>query len=250
LHKFTKLLWLFASTLSIGCTTTEKEINWTAEEIHREARQHLEAKDWDTAIKYYYTLERRHPYGAYAEQSKLELIYAYYKSGQSELAISTANDFIFLYPTHPQADYAYFFRALAMFDTSTSLFKEISGVSLIKLDITPATHSFEALNDFMIKYPESSYVADAQERMRDLLEIIAGHEIAVGKYYFDLGAYIAALARAKHVIENYPETAAIEDSLGLMLLAYEKMKLMDLYFDTKRIIETNYPNSFYLPKDN
>ena len=137
-----------------------------------------------------------------------------------------------------------------MFDTSTSLFKEISGVSLIKLDITPATHSFEALNNFVTKYPESSYVADAQERMRDILEIISGHEIAVGKYYFDLGAYVAALARAKHVIENYPETAAIEDSLGLMLLAYEKMKLMDLYLDTKRMIEQNYPNSFYLPKDN
>ena len=73
-------MWLITSALSIGCTTTEKDINWTAEEIHREARQHLEAKDWDTAIEYYNTLERRYPYGTYAEQSKLELIYAHYKN--------------------------------------------------------------------------------------------------------------------------------------------------------------------------
>ena len=242
-------MWLITSALSIGCTTTEKDINWTAEEIHREARQQLEAKDWDTAIEYYNTLERRYPYGKYAEQSKLELIYAHYKNGQSGLAISVANDFIFLYPTHPRADYAHFFKAVAMFDTSTTLFREISGVSSIKLDITPATHSFEALNDFVTQYPESSYIPEARERMRDILEIIASHEIAVGKHYYDLGAYVAALARAKYVIENYPETAAVEDGLGLMLLTYEKMELMDLFFDTKRIMEQNYPNSFYLPQD-
>ena len=69
-------MWLFASALSIGCTTAEKDINWAAEEIHREARQNLEAKDWDTAIEYYNILDRRYPYGAYAEQSKLELIFA------------------------------------------------------------------------------------------------------------------------------------------------------------------------------
>ena len=80
--------------LSIGCASVEKDSDWAVEEIHAQARKHLEAEDWDEAIDQYHKLQQRYPYGKFAEQSQLELIYAYYNNNQPELATSTAVDFI------------------------------------------------------------------------------------------------------------------------------------------------------------
>ena len=231
--------------LSIGCASVEKDSDWTVEEIHAQARKHLEAENWDEAIDQYHKLQQRYPYGKYAEQSQLELIYAYYNNNQPELATSTSIDFIRLYPAHPKVDYAYYFRALAMFDTSTSLLNRVTRVTPVNLDTKPAKESFEAFNELVTRFPKSKYVVDAQRRMGKILNIIAEHEINIGRYYLRLGAPIAALNRAKYVIESYPGTTAIEDALGIMLAVYRNLNFMDLYADTKRVLDQNFPDSVY-----
>ena len=112
----------------VGCASIEKTANWTVEEFHAKARAHLDAGDWEQAIDYYHQLERRYPYGKYAEQSQLEVIYAYYRNREPELAISSADQFILLYPTHPRIDYAYYLKALSIFQSSTSLLDRLSRV--------------------------------------------------------------------------------------------------------------------------
>ena len=249
LHHIMKLTLLFCIILSVGCASVEKDSDWTAEEIHVEARKHLEAKDWEKAIDYYHKIEQRHPYSKYAEQSKLDLIYSYYNNNQLKLAISTAADFTRLYPTHPRVDYAYYFGALAMFDTSTSLLRRLSRINPINFDTDPAKESFSAFNELITRFPDSKYVMEAQSRMREILNIIAGHEINIGRYYLSQGAYVAALNRAKYVIENYPEVVSVEDALGIMLSVYKNMGLMALYEDTRRVLDQNFPTSIYLSLD-
>jgi len=232
--------------LSIGCASVEKDSDWAAEEIHAQARKHLEAENWDEAIDQYHKLQQRYPYGKYAEQSQLELIYAYYNNNQPELATSTAVDFIRLYPAHPRVDYAYYFRALAMFDTSTSLLNRVSRVTPVNLDTKPAKESFAAFNELVARFPKSKYVVEAQQRMGTILNIIAEHEINISRYYLRLSAPVAALNRAKYVIENYPGTPAVEDALGIMLTVYKKLGFTSLYADTKRVLDQNFPDSAYI----
>ena len=249
LPHITKLTLLFCIIVSVGCASVEKDSDWTAEEIHIEARKNLEAKDWGKAIDYYHKIEQRYPYTKYAEQSKLDLIYAYYNSNQLKLAISTATDFTRLYPTHPKADYAYYFRALAMFDTSTSLLRRLSRTNPINFDTEPAKESFSAFNELITRFPDSEHLMEAQSRMREILNIIAGHEINTARFYLSQGAHVAALNRAKYVIENYPESVSVEEALGIMLSVYKNMGLMVLYADTRRVLDQNFPTSIYLNLD-
>lgn len=50
-------------------------------------------------------------------------------------------------------------------------------------------------------------------------------------------AYLAAVNRCKYVLEYYPQTPSVEESLVIMISAYDLLGLDDLRKDTLRILE-------------
>ena len=136
-----------------------------------------------------------------------------------------------------------------MFDTSTSLLRRLSRINPINFDTEPAKESFSAFNELITRFPDSEHLMEAQSRMREILNIIAGHEINTARFYLSQGAHVAALNRAKYVIENYPESVSVEEALGIMLSVYKIMGLMVLYADTRRVLDQNFPTSIYLSLD-
>jgi outer membrane protein assembly factor BamD len=85
--------------------------------------------------------------------------------------------------------------------------------------------------------------------MAEILDLIAQHEINIGRYYLRRGAHVAALNRAKYVIEHYPDVSVVEDALGIMVAVYKKMGFDKLLDDTIRILQQSYPSSIYLLPD-
>jgi outer membrane protein assembly factor BamD len=75
-----------------------------------------------------------------------------------------------------------------------------------------------------------------------LRNILAEHELHVANYYMRRGAFIAAVNRARYVIENYPRTPSVPDALIVMAKSYKILEMNDLSEDTLRILEMNYPN--------
>lgn len=61
-------------------------------------------------------------------------------------------------------------------------------------------------------------------------------------------AYIAALNRAKFVIESYPDSSFVEEALVIMISAYDNLGMNDLQEDNLRILKQNYPNSLMFTK--
>ena len=65
----------------------------------------------------------------------------------------------------------------------------------------------------------------------------------VARYYMNRKAYLAALNRAKYVLEYYPKSETVEEALMTMVSAYDYMNLTDLKEDTIRVLKTNYPEN-------
>jgi outer membrane protein assembly factor BamD len=61
-----------------------------------------------------------------------------------------------------------------------------------------------------------------------------------------MGADVAAVNRARFILETYQNSSSVEDALGVMMLAYKRMGLVELYDDTSRVLELNFPESRYL----
>ena len=250
LNKQTILL-LAAALLAVGCTTTAIDPNekshWTTERFYKEAQNARMDGDYDEAIKLYEELEARFPYGRFAEQAQLDTAYVYYLKRNAPLTISSANRFIRLHPTHPQVDYAWYLKGLVVFASDNSWLGRFNRTAdLGDRDPALARASLEAFRELIERFPQSQYASDAQNRMIELLDTLAIHEVRVARFYLNRGAWVASVNRAKFVIEHYPQTNSAEAALGVMIVAYTQMGLDDLAADAHRVLKQNFPNSAHL----
>lgn len=246
---FRRLPLLLAFLALAGCASvTDPTRDWTPERFYAEAKERMADGDWQAAIKHLETLEARYPYGRYAEQAQLEIAYAYYKDDEPALALAAADRFIRQHPTHPNVDYAYYLKGLVNFHGSKNFVYWLLGVEddLSDRDPKGARDSYNAFRELIERFPNSRYAHDASQRMAYLFDAQARYEVKVARFYFDRGAYVAAVNRCKQALENYPRTPATEDALGIQAMAYKRMGMERLMADTLRVLERNFPQSRYL----
>lgn len=229
--------------LATGCATQKPATAPVsdAERLYRQGKEALDAGYYETAIEHFDTLSARYPFGIYAQQAQLDIAYAYYKSEKPESAIAAADHFIKTYPRHPNVDYAYYLRGLANFGQTRSLLDDLTKSDPARRDPRSARESYQYFAELVERFPDSPYTADALQRMVHLRNYLARHEMYVAGYYMKRGAYVAAVNRAKYVIENYPRTPSIPGALRLMVEAYTRLGLEDLASDARRVLELNYP---------
>ena len=105
-----------------------------------------------------------------------------------------------------------------------------------------AQQSFDELSDFIARYPDSKYVPHAKQRMIYLRNLLAQHEVYVADFYMKRGAYLAAIGRAKYVIEHLPNTPQTPYALSILVEAYGLMEYEELRKTNLEILNSNYPN--------
>ena len=250
LHIITVLVTLVG--LASGCSILgekDETADWTAETFLNTAQDYRDAGNWEQAIDYYRKLEGRFPYGTFAEQAQLDIAYVYFKSDQAALAIASADRFIQMHPVHPNVDYAYYLKGLAGFQPSAGLFSTLTGSDPSARDIEPVREALGAYRELVKRFPDSRYAPDARKRLIQIVNILAMHDVGVARYYYSRGAYVAAVNRAKHVLETYQTAAATEQALAVMADAYGKMGLAGLQEDALRVLRLNYPQSVFLPEN-
>ena len=242
-----KILVICSLVLSIvllsSCSNNEElpDERLLEKDLYDSSQTRLRNGNFSNAIASLEALERRFPFGRYAEQAQAELIYAYYMNFEFEAARSAAERFITLHPRHPHAAYAYYLRGLAAFTDDSGVFSKYFESDLSKRDIQTAEQSFDDLSEFLARYPESPYASHAKQRMIYLKNILAKHEIYIAEFYMDRKAYIAAIGRARFVIEHMPDTPQIPEALSILVRAYDYLKYEDLKNKNLTILQTNYP---------
>jgi len=244
------LAFLMAISLITGCSLLPEQIdetkNWSASKLYYTAKEALGEGNYERAVKMFEMLEARYPYGAYAQQSQLEVAYAYYKDSEPASAIAACERFIKLHPNHPNVDYAYYLRGLANFVEDASLLARFGDQDMSDRDPKAAREAFDAFQQLVNRFPESKYTPDAIARMKYLVNNLAASEVHVARYYFNRGAYIAAANRGKYVLEHYQQAPALEEAVALMAKSYDKLGLNDLRDDALKVLKLNFPNSPFL----
>jgi len=219
------------------------------QQMYEDAQRSLGNKNFDLAVRSLQMLESRYPFGKYAEQAQLELIYAHYGAYEHEAAIEAADRFIRLHPQHPSADYAYYMKGLAAYTSNEDIFARFLPTDETLRDTSHAKESFAEFAQLLSRYPDSPYAADAKARMVHLRNLLARHEINVANYYFRRGAYLSAANRGRYVVENFQKTPAVADGLAVMAQGYILLGLNDLARDSIDTLALNYPNHPSLDKN-
>ena len=236
---FATYLIIVTSVLA-GCSSDGPEIEQPEKVYYDLAQRRIENKNYIAAIESLQAIETRYPFGRYAEQAQVELIYVYFMNGENLAAHAAAEKFIRLHPRHPNIDYAYFMKGLSSYTRDTSILVRITDTDISNRDISGAKESFAELSEFLTRFPDSQYASYAKQRNIYLRNMIARNELSAADYYISIGAHVAAIRRAKYVIENIPNSSEGYRALKILEKSYKALGYQELYDDIKKIINLNY----------
>ncbi|SDS12499.1 Beta-barrel assembly machine subunit BamD [Pseudomonas asplenii] len=237
---------LLIAILALTAACSSKEVvdeNLSEVELYQQAQADLDNNSYTSATAKLKALESRYPFGRYADQAQLELIYANYKNSEPEAAKSAAERFIRLHPQHPNVDYAYYLKGLTSFDQDVGLLARFLPLDMTKRDPGAARDSYNEFAQLTSRYPNSRYAPDAKQRMIYLRNLLAAYEIHVADYYLTRQAYVAAANRGRYVVENFQETPSVGDGLAVMVESYQRLHLDELAATSLEVLKANYPNN-------
>jgi outer membrane protein assembly factor BamD len=234
----------------VGCSTPieDKTANWSPNRLYAEAKDEMKSGSYDKATLLLEKLEGRAAGTPLAQQAQLDKAYAHYRAAEPAQALSTIDRFMKLHPASPAIDYALYLKGVVNFNDDLGMLSFLTRQDLSERDQKAAKESFEAFKELTTRFPESKYTPDARLRMTYIVNSLAQYEVHVARYYYQRGAYLAAVNRAQSALADYRDVPALEEALYIMVKSYEKLGMEQLHDDSKRVLLTNYPNSRYITR--
>jgi outer membrane protein assembly factor BamD len=230
-----------AATLLGACANRDAAVLAIGDQqLYEEGAEHLRNGNFAGAILSFQNLTVQYQFSPWTRQAQLDLIYAFYRSGQPESALDVAETFIRENPRLPEVAYALYMIGVIRFDSDPNFLERMFRVDVTERPPRDSQLSFDAFEELIRRFPESAYVEDARQRMIFLRNRLATYENHIARYYLDRGAYVAAINRAKYAVEHYPGAPQLEESLALMVEAYDALGATDLARDTERVLQENF----------
>lgn len=230
---------LVSAAVLAGCANNQRAIFLPGEgpeAVYEYGAAAMADGNFREALLYFQALQARFPFSNVTRQAQLDMIYAYYRNRERESAIDAAEAFERENPTHPRVDYALYMRGLAHFDVTPGWIERMFKVDMTERPPRESMQAFSVFQELLRRFPESQYAPDARERMIFLRNRLAAYENHVAEYYMERQAYVAAINRAKYVVETYPGAPDTERALEIMVEAYETLGMTDLANDARRVL--------------
>jgi outer membrane protein assembly factor BamD len=230
------------SVLLSGCESSRerKLLNSNPAAIYKVGHDRMVSGDYKSAIKILEGLTARFPFTEQSRQGRLDLIYCYYKDGESESATDAADTFIRENPINPRVDYAYYVKGLVDFERTPNLLERAFRADLTKRPPVSARKSFDAFRHVVQQHPKSVYAHDSLQRMVYLRNRLADYDVHVAQYYMQRGAYVGASQRAAETIQQFEGAPETEEALKILIAANERLGLNDKAEQARKVFEANF----------
>jgi outer membrane protein assembly factor BamD len=182
------------------------------------------------------TLINTYPDSEYLAKAKLAIADSYYKEGGTAnltQAIQGYKDFGIFFPFLPEASYA-------QLQVANAHYQQIAKPDR---DRTEARAAEEEFQTFLEKYPKDPLAPKAEQRLRNVQEIIAEGDYRIGYFYYVKGDKRAAAARLIAVTRRYPLFSKSDKALWMLGDIFERSEhkeIASLYYTQ---IVKNYPLS-------
>ncbi len=186
------------------------------------------------------TLINTYPDSEYLAKAKLAIADSYYKEGGTAnltQAIQAYKDFGIFFPFLPEASYA-------QLQVANTHYKQIAKPDR---DRTEAKAAEEEFQTFLEKYPKDPLAPQAEQRLRNVQEIIAEGDYRIGYFYYVKGDKRAAAARLIAITKRYPLYSKSDHALWMLGDIFERSEhkeIASLYYSQ---IVRNYPLSPLVP---
>ncbi|NVJ67057.1 MAG: outer membrane protein assembly factor BamD [Gammaproteobacteria bacterium] len=242
------LILAAAGLFLVGCSSTpdaeqKTEVeSLTAQELTTKAKASLNSGNYTRAIELLEEIDTRYPFGKISEQVKLDLIFAYFKKGEYDRGQTQADRFIRQHPQHNSLDYVYYMKGLMYYEQERGFIKDLLSADIHKRDTSNLKAAFSSFRSLVQVYPDSQYAPDARQRMIQVKNLLAQHELHIAKFYMERDSYVGAANRAKYIVEAYPKATVVPQALEILINSYKLLDIPELAEQYRRVLLLNYPN--------
>jgi outer membrane protein assembly factor BamD len=163
------------------------------------------------------TLINTYPDSEYLAKAKLAVADSYYKeNGTSNLtqAVAEYKDFITFFPFLEEAAYAQMQVGMAHYKMMEKSDRDNSQAQM-------AEDEFQAM---LLKFPQSPLAPQAEQRLREVQEVLADGEYKIAHYYYTKQDYRASAARLLEVTNRYPLYSQSDEALWMLGDIYTRVK--------------------------
>jgi outer membrane protein assembly factor BamD len=180
--------------------------------------QELQSKHWLTAREYFRRILDSYPQSNLRPESKLGLTDSYLGEDNSEsmtLAVNEYREFLTFYPTNDRADYA-------QYKLGMTHYKQMRTSQRDQTESKAAVQEFET---FVERYPNSTLMPEAKEKLREAKDRLSLHEYEVGVFYFKQRWYPGAIDRLKGLLKSDPGFTTRDGAYYYLAEALVKLRL-------------------------
>ena len=186
------------------------------------------------------TLINTYPDSEYLAKAKLAIADSYFKEGGSAnttQAIAGYKDFRVFFPFLPEAAYAQMQVAMANYNEMAKPDR----------DNTHAKMAEEEFQTFLQTYPKDPLVPKAEQRLREVQEVLAEGQFRIAYYYYVKGDRRAAAGRLAPLVGRYPLYSKSDEALWMLADVFEKSERKDIAGGYLTLLVKNYPLSDKAP---
>jgi outer membrane protein assembly factor BamD len=187
------------------------------------------------------TLINAYPDSEYLSKAKLQIADSFYKQGGTAGLVQAKaeyKDFITFFPNDPDA-------AEAQMKAAMTHYRQMEKPDRDRTQAKEAEGEFQFM---LAQYPKSQYAPEAQQKLREVQEVLAEGNFEVGRQYFLRRSYRAAMDRFKETLQRYPDYSGQDKTLWLLAESYERSNNDRGAAETFSQIVQYFPNSDYYDK--
>jgi outer membrane protein assembly factor BamD len=163
------------------------------------------------------TLINTYPDSEYLAKAKLGVADSFYKEGGTSSltqSIEEYKNFIVFFPFLDEAAYAQMQVGMAHYKLMEKADR----------DNSHAEAAEDEFRTFLMKYPQSPFVPQAEQSMRNVQEVLAEGEYGIARFYYMKKDYRASAARLVEVTGRYPLFSSSDDALWMLGDIYQRAR--------------------------
>ena len=232
------IVFLISALLILSCSKKDK-IEATLEEgtieeqmilAYKEGLEFLEKGDALYASKKFNEAEILFPQSIWAPKSSVMSAYSLYYYNYYGDAIFQLERHLKNYPNDKNLAYVHYLIAICYFEK----------LSDEKKDLQPLIKTQEKFEYIINNYPNTDFAIDSKYKLGLIIDILAAKEMYIGRHYMQTEKWIGAINRFKNVVNNYDETAYVEEALHRLVEIYYKIGLINEAKQIAYVLGYNY----------
>jgi outer membrane protein assembly factor BamD len=219
--------------------------------LYEKAQSEIKKAHYTEGRLDFQTLINTYPDSEYLAKAKLGVADSFYKEGGTSSltqSIEEYKNFIVFFPFLDEAAYAQMQVGMAHYKLMEKADR----------DNSHAEAAEDEFRTFLMKYPQSPFVPQAEQSMRNVQEVLAQGEYGIARFYYMKKDYRASAARLLEVTARYPLFSENDEALWMLADVYQRARTVSKNEDDKNHwadlaakcydnIVQNYPASILVP---